>query len=303
MTPHGGSPSPEGVGTSGSRSARTGARGAAGDGRDLVDWDDAAEIAGRLARPGPAASREELEGLVGSLRSAAERAVEPVLEITRMTAADGRDLSATGLSGVLVLDRAGWARASARSMRSMTAGALQMPSRAVPLAAELVASAEVGATIALLSTKILGQFDPFGPADGNLLLVAPNVLQTERELGVLPEDFRLWVCLHEQTHALQLAAAPWLAEHLRERTGMLLRDLTASSSVSPWRAPARAFGAARAVVSAVRGTPGPDGNVPSLVDGVLTSSQRRSAPAGAPRATGPRRAGGRGSARAGRPTA
>ena len=29
-------------------------------------------------------------------------------------------------------------------------------------------------------------------------------------------DFRLWVCLHEQTHAVQFAAAPWLAGHLAE---------------------------------------------------------------------------------------
>lgn len=242
--------------------------------RELVDWEDAAQIAGRLASPGPVASRHELEALVASLRGAAARAVDPVLEITRMTAADGRDLSATGLSGVLVLDRPGWARASARSMQSMTAGALRLPTRTVPLAAELVASAEVGATLALLSTKILGQFDPFGPADGNLLLVAPNVLQTERDLRVRPEDFRLWVCLHEQTHALQTAAAPWIADHLRAKTQTLLADLSTSTS-DLRQAPARLLGAARAVVSAVRGTTGPDGQTLSLVDGVLTPTQRQ----------------------------
>lgn len=242
--------------------------------RELVDWEDAAQIAGRLASPGPVASRDELEALVASLRGAAARAVDPVLEITRMTAADGRDLSATGLSGVLVLDRPGWARASARSMQSMTAGALRLPTRSVPLAAELVASAEVGATLALLSTKILGQFDPFGPADGNLLLVAPNVLQTERDLRVRPEDFRLWVCLHEQTHALQTAAAPWIADHLRAKTQTLLADLSTSTS-DLRQAPARLLGAARAVVSAVRGATGPDGQTLSLVDGVLTPTQRQ----------------------------
>ncbi len=37
-----------------------------------------------------------------------------------------------------------------------------------------------------------------------------------------PDDFALWVCVHEQTHALQFAAAPWLAGHLRSEAGALL---------------------------------------------------------------------------------
>ena len=83
--------------------------------------------------------------------------------------------------------------------------------------------------LALLSSKVLGQFDPFTPQDGyhgRLLLVAPNVLHHERKLKVDSSDFRLWVALHEQTHAMQFAAAPWLAEHLRSRASELLADLT-----------------------------------------------------------------------------
>ena len=38
---------------------------------------------------------------------------------------------------------------------------------------------------------------------GRLLLVAPNIVSTEREMGVDPRDFRLWVCLHEETHRVQ----------------------------------------------------------------------------------------------------
>jgi len=78
--------------------------------------------------------------------------------------------------------------------------------------------------LALLSGKLLGQFDPFTSAGprGRLLLVAPNILAVEREMSAEPADFRLWVALHEQTHALQFAAAPWLAEHLRERASRLL---------------------------------------------------------------------------------
>jgi coenzyme F420 biosynthesis associated uncharacterized protein len=49
---------------------------------------------------------------------------------------------------------------------------------------------------------------------GRLLLVAPNVMRFERLLDVPSADFRLWVALHEQTHAVQFAAAPWLPQWL-----------------------------------------------------------------------------------------
>jgi coenzyme F420 biosynthesis associated uncharacterized protein len=47
-----------------------------------------------------------------------------------------------------------------------------------------------------------------------LLLVAPNVLDTESQLGVDASDFRLWVCLHEETHRVQFTAVPWLRRHV-----------------------------------------------------------------------------------------
>src|SRR5665647_3399981 len=85
--------------------------------------------------------------------------------------------------------------------------------------------------LALLATRVLGQFDPYtpGPAGGRLLLVAPNVLRTERGMRVVPGDFRLWVCAHEQTHALQFAAAPWLAGHIRSEVAGLLQEVTRTS--------------------------------------------------------------------------
>ena len=52
---------------------------------------------------------------------------------------------------------------------------------------------------------------------GRLLLVAPNIITIERELKVDTSDFRLWVCLHEQTHRVQFAAAPWLRHHMLEQ--------------------------------------------------------------------------------------
>jgi coenzyme F420 biosynthesis associated uncharacterized protein len=61
---------------------------------------------------------------------------------------------------------------------------------------------------------VLGQFDPFHEPSGRLLLVAPNVVHVEREIEADPHDFRLWVCLHEETHRVQFTAVPWMRGHL-----------------------------------------------------------------------------------------
>ncbi|MDT0399912.1 zinc-dependent metalloprotease, partial [Streptomyces edwardsiae] len=84
--------------------------------------------------------------------------------------------------------------------------------------------AQTGAVLAFISSGILGQYDPFGPDGGELLLVYPNVIAVERQLRVNPADFRLWVCLHEVTHRVQFRANPWLADHMSQALAVLTQD-------------------------------------------------------------------------------
>ena len=77
-----------------------------------------------------------------------------------------------------------------------------------------VTGGEVGLLLGFLASKVLGQFDPFHEPAGRLLLVAPNIVHVERELRADPTDFRLWVCLHEETHRVQFTAVPWMRDHL-----------------------------------------------------------------------------------------
>lgn len=197
-----------------------------------VDWPAAARIADRLVRPGPSTDLAEATALVVDLRRSAGVAAGHVAAITGMVPADGSDPAVAGVSRILVVDRSGWARANTELLASLTSAAAKPGATPPSRAARLAGAAQAGAVLAALSGKVLGQFDPFtqapgpdGSVRGRLLLVAPNVLRVERALGVDPADFRLWVALHEQTHALQFAAAPWLTEHLRARSGQLIGDL------------------------------------------------------------------------------
>ena len=61
-----------------------------------------------------------------------------------------------------------------------------------------------------------------GAASPHLLLVAPNVLAVRRQMDLDMLDLPAWVCLHEMTHAVQLAAAPWLGPYLSDSMRMVI---------------------------------------------------------------------------------
>ena len=122
---------------------------------------------------------------------------------------------------MLVVDRSGWLRANADGFAKLLSPVVDKliekkgpPSAFAEAVGTRVTGAEVGLMLGFLSSKVLGQFDPFHEPYGRLLLVAPNIVHVEREIGADPTDFRLWVCLHEETHRVQFTANPWLGEHL-----------------------------------------------------------------------------------------
>lgn len=253
----------------------TATTGGAGAGAQWVDWRAAATIAARLGSPGPGTTGSEAADLVAELRDAAARAAAPVVEASHLgglvTPAQAR-----GPVPVLVVDRAGWGRANAQSMSAMTARVMPPAPRGVATATQVAATAEVAGVLAFLSRKVLGQFDPYGDptaaTGGRLLLAAPNVLEVERSLGAVPADFRLWVCLHELTHAFQFAAAPWLAEHLLERTARLTGSLVGrpgSGDDESTGLGRRFLTLVTGVAAAVVGRPGA-----SLVEAALTPRER-----------------------------
>lgn len=221
----------------------------------------------RLAPGGPPVGAPEARAAVEELRRSAVDARSHVRAFT------GIDVPLDG-GRAEVVDRPSWLRANVAGFRELLGPVEQHllrgrdPHAAVVTLGSGISGLELGALLAWLSTKVLGQFEVFGPgADrpGRLLLVAPNIVATERQLEVVASDFRLWVCLHEETHRVQFGAAPWLRGHLRAEIHGLLRSIDSS----PGALAHRARELAEAMAGAVRG-----GSVPSLVDLVQTPEQR-----------------------------
>jgi coenzyme F420 biosynthesis associated uncharacterized protein len=241
----------------------------------MIDWDFAVATATRLAGPGPEVSRAEADEVVAELRAGAARSTGLVRDYTGLTAD-------AGSAPVLVVDRRGWIQANAdsfatlinpvvdklasrRSGRGIPAGGL---SEAV---GSRVTGLEVGSLLGFLAGKVLGQFDPFsgepgGREVGRLLLVAPNIVHTEREIGADPTDFRLWVCLHEETHRVQFTATPWLADHLLAEVRALISELM----LEPSQFAERLASVARGLPDMLRG----NGSGAPLLDALQTPAQR-----------------------------
>jgi coenzyme F420 biosynthesis associated uncharacterized protein len=195
----------------------------------LVDWDLAATLGIKTARRGPTVEIEQARSVVTGLRTAALRAVNPVREVTGLVAE--REVP------ILVVDRASWIRANVATFQTVLEpveeSAPEPSSALVREVGQRLTAVEIGAVLGWLSGKVLGQYDLIGPADGpgagigRLLLVAPNVLAAEQAMGVDGNDFRLWVCLHEETHRVQFGAAPWLRSFLLDGVAELVSALAA----------------------------------------------------------------------------
>jgi coenzyme F420 biosynthesis associated uncharacterized protein len=272
----------------------------ASGGADMVDWKLAVATATRLVRPGPEVTREEAREAVAELRRHAKASEEHVRGFTGLSALGGG-------TPVLVVDRPGWVKANVAGFRAVIqplVAKLQARRQGVPGAAvfgavgEKVTGVEVGALLAFLASKVLGQYETFAPAaapdtpaalfdgssdrtggavtGGRLLLVAPNIVQVERELDVDPHDFRLWVCLHEETHRTQFGAVPWLRDHIESE----IQAFLAETDVDPASLLERLGEAARGLAGGIPGLGGDrsdEGSGPSdggLLDVVQTPAQR-----------------------------
>jgi len=232
----------------------------------VIDWDLAVATGVRLVRPGPQVSREEARHAVAELRRLSQDAEGHVRDFTRIDSAPPE--------AATVVDRPGWIRANVDGFRivlePLTQKMSNMPA-IVGAVGSRITGLEVGAVLAFLASRVLGQYELFLPPDpsgnlpmGRLTLVAPNIVHAERELSVDPRDFRLWVCLHEETHRVQFTGVPWLRGYVQSQMTefLLASEMDLTTLLERLRA------ASDAVADAFRGGEG------NLIEAIQTPEQK-----------------------------
>ena len=191
----------------------------------LVDWDRAERIA-----------RRRLRNTSGSLSPQQLRAAEPAYarHMDRVVPLLEARLGAA-LPGVVerhaVVSRADWAAANMVTFKALIAHLEPHLMPATPAGStragvsaatnRLLTTSQVGFLLGYLGSRVLGQYDvallSAEQEPGRLLYVEENIRATARVVKVPVDDFRLWVALHETTHAFEMEAHPWLRPYIRGR--------------------------------------------------------------------------------------
>lgn len=178
----------------------------------LADWATALDVGKRIAGPGPRVPKPARAELSAELQGLATFAEELVVDFTGLELGGFRTRAWT-------MGRGDWIRQNLRGLQRLLEPLAvrileKRPERS--FVARKALGAQMGALLGYVSRRVLGQYDAFLPPDdeGLLYFVGPNLLEVEQRYGLPPRDFRLWVAIHEVTHRVQFASAPWLRAQL-----------------------------------------------------------------------------------------
>ncbi len=203
-----------------------------------VDWDTARSVAARVAKDDGFDNSYKAQALREDMAELTPQAEKLVQEETGL-------ISLSGDAKAAVVDRAGWVDANLASfdrlMRPLLAklerkqeeAEQREPSKAAQLLAPVgnvinlaagkvgpkITGGELGVLLGWMSGRVIGQYDLLVIEDEKpeeqdwVYYVGPNMLALEERYGFPPEEFRLWVAIHECTHRAQFTAVPWLRPH------------------------------------------------------------------------------------------
>lgn len=200
----------------------------------LIDWNRVTAVALRAGgEPGSMAPglKQETEA---DYQQILREIADPLAEYT----GTGLDLSHTE---VQALDRRAWVEANVVNFRRIFApieetwrenakpSATALPGLAALGRATI--SSELGVLMGYLARRVLGQYDVTllaqGPlAPGKLYFVEPNVLALQARLGLPRREFRVWLALHEATHAHEFEGYPWVRTYMDQLLSDYLRSMS-----------------------------------------------------------------------------
>ncbi len=193
----------------------------------MADWDTALQVGRQVSGPGPKVSHPERAAMRRQMSDLVLAAQEHVTAFTGLEVHGPR-------SRAWVMGRGDWIRQNIAGLQRMVEPLAARVLERHPHRSSFARKAlgfQAGALLGYVSRRVLGQFDVFQPPDdeGLIYFVGPNMVETEQKYGLLPGDFRLWVAIHEVTHRVQFAAAPWLRVHLAQ----IIDDYLATVSLEP----------------------------------------------------------------------
>jgi len=209
----------------------------------LFDWERVQDMANRTSGRMPISNPWVARKLRSSYEEMVQTAEGPIAAYT------GTSLPSAGTS-VQVVNRQEWIAANVANFRYLFEPVEEIYSEVgsrgstVPGMAQLsqlAVSSQIGLLLGYLSQRVLGQYDmsllgkePI--TTGKLYFVEQNIESIERSLEIPGEEFRLWIVLHESTHAHEFECFPWLRDYmnhtLRAYLDCILQEVRRSSSGS-----------------------------------------------------------------------
>ncbi len=236
---------------------RTLGRAFGNEGREIVDWDRAREIAIMVAQPEGEHDGDQPEArVVSDFEALLGRSEELVRSYSHLQPREP-------VGPLLVLDRPGWIDTNLNNFRLLFEPLAEGYNQALGRIEEQrrrslrvsrrftqgLLTVQLGMVIGYLARNVLGQFDlglPRLENTGKLYIVYPNLLRAEKEMRLVPGDFRFWITLHEVTHAFEFAAYPWIRDYLKslmenyfKSVSLRLEDMSLRLRLSELRDPGR----------------------------------------------------------------
>lgn len=222
-----------------------------------VDWDFARSVAGKVAGREPFAESYHVSSLEADLLELTEQAEQLVEAETGLVSAAGPararvtdrlgwvDANLASFERLIspllgrldgegqsshdtTADHGGASAAGSGRASTLLAPVGNMLSTVGDTVGPKVAGAQLGALLGWMSSRVLGQYDLLITEDDRpedqdwVYYVGPNVVSLEKRYGFPPQEFRLWIAVHECTHRAQFTGVEWLRPYFLSLVNELL---------------------------------------------------------------------------------